>query len=257
MAEIVFLGTGGGRHNLILQERRTAGFCINGSIKTYVDPGPGSLVACKDFSQDPRKVDLLVLTHNHIDHINDAGVIAEAMSGYALRKKGCAIGSKSVIEGDELGDRGISRYHLNALERVFVAKPGVPLDLSFFKSPVSFLPTQVRHDDQTGFGFVMSLDGRKIGYTSDTEYFEGIGRQYSSCDALVINMLKKEDDDIPGHLSTRGAIALLDEARPKLAILTHLGLRLIRAGPEKEAEKIQRKTGVKTLAAEDGMKVKL
>lgn len=39
--KILFLGTGGGRINVVKQFRSTAGFLIDGSMKIYVDPGPG------------------------------------------------------------------------------------------------------------------------------------------------------------------------------------------------------------------------
>lgn len=253
--EIVFLGTGGGRWNLISQARRTGGLRINGPINIHVDPGPGALIACHDFRQDPTKVQLLVVTHNHIDHVNDAGVIAEAMSCYALRKKGWLIGSKSVILGDEKGDKGISNYHMNALARVLVAVPGKKICVNIGGKKALLTPTRVKHDDKTGFGFTLEMGGKKIGYTSDTEYFEGIAAQYSGCDILIANSLKSKDDGVPGHLFTWGTIKLFKQAQPKLGIIAHMGMRLIKSGPEKEAQKIQKESGVRTIAAKDGMRI--
>ena len=86
--ELVFLGTGGGRFNLISQVRRTGGFCINGPLCIHVDPGPGALAASRAFSQDPEGVDLLVATHNHIDHVNDAGIMIEAMVNRSWSRNG-------------------------------------------------------------------------------------------------------------------------------------------------------------------------
>ncbi len=253
--EIVFLGTGGGRWNLISQARRTGGLRINGSLNIHVDPGPGALIACHDFGQDPSKVGLLVVTHNHIDHVNDAGVIAEAMSGFALQKKGWLIGSKSVILGDENGDRGISNYHMNALSHVEVAEVGKEIRVEISGRKALFTPTRVKHDDRTGFGFTLEMDGKRIGYTSDTEYFRGIAAQYAGCDVLIANSLKSKDDGVPGHLFTNGTIKLFRQALPKLGIIAHMGMRLIKSGPEKEAQKIEKESGVRTIAATDGMKV--
>lgn len=253
--EIVFLGTGGGRWNLISQARRTGGFRINGSLIIHVDPGPGALIACHDFCQDPSKVGLLIVTHNHIDHVNDAGVIAEAMSGHALQKKGWLIGSKSVIRGDKNGDRGISNYHMGALSHVEVAKAGEEILVEISGRKAVLAPTRVKHDDETGFGFTLEMDGRRIGYTSDTEYFEGIAGQYKGCDILIANNLKSKDDGVPGHLFTNGTIRLFRQASPKLGIIAHMGMRLIKSGPEKEAKKIEKESGVRTIAAKDGMRL--
>ncbi|MCX8198061.1 MAG: MBL fold metallo-hydrolase [Candidatus Micrarchaeota archaeon] len=258
MVEIVFLGTGGGRVNLIFQKRRTAGFRINGSLKIHVDPGPGTLAACKQFGQDPRKTDALVVTHNHIDHVNDASLIAEAMSNYALSKNGFLVASKSVIDGDENGDRGISRYHQSKIAHVHAAKPGLPINLSgkAGKSAIVY-PTKVEHNDPTGFGFVLKIDGKSIGYTSDTEYFPGLSEQFEGCDLLIANVIKPAKDSLDGHLHSQTAARLFSEAKPKMAVITHIGMKLMKAGPEKEAARISKASGIPTIAASDGMRLKI
>lgn len=268
--ELVFLGTGGGRFNLISQVRRTGGFRINGPLCMHVDPGPGALISSLAFSQDPRKVELLVATHNHIDHVNDAGLIVEAMTSgswkringapyrspqFAIRKKGGLLGSKSVVQGDEHGDRGVSLYHQGKLERVEIAQVGKMLKFGSGKKTASIVPAPVRHEDKTGFGFVLEMAGKRIGYTSDTEHFAGLGKHYAGCDALVVNSLKPRKDNVPGHLYTATAIELLQEAQPRLALLSHLGTGMLSAGPEKEAEKMEAASGVRTIAARDGMRL--
>ena len=252
--EIVFLGTGGGRFNLVRQLRLTGGFRINGPLAVHVDPGPGALAASLRFGQDAGKLDLVVVTHNHIDHVNDAGLLVEAFSRYG-EKHGFLIASRSVIEGDENGDRGISRYHLGNLEKYWVAQTGKKIEAEIRGKKFSLLPTKVRHEDENGFGFVLEMGRARVGYTSDTEYFEGIGRQYALCDVLVVNSLKPKEDGIPGHLDTDAAIKLILEAGPKIAVMTHLGMSMLSAGPEKEAARVERESGVRTVAAKDGMRV--
>ncbi len=56
-------------------------------------------------------------------------------------------------------------------------------------------------------------------------------------------------------MSTDDAVRIVDEVRPEMAIMTHLGMSMLREGPEKEAKLIQGKTGVSTVAAVDGMTV--
>ncbi|MCX6772886.1 MAG: MBL fold metallo-hydrolase, partial [Candidatus Micrarchaeota archaeon] len=242
--------------NLIKQVRRTAGFRINGTISIHVDPGPGALFACRDFGEHAEKTDVIVATHNHIDHMNDTNLIIEAMAdGWKVKKKGMFIGSKSVIEGDENNDKGVSKYHLGRMESYKVAEAGKRIDIAVGKGKALLLPTRVKHDDKTGFGFVLDMDGVKIGYTSDTEYFDGISEQYKNCDLLIANCLKPEKDGIPGHLNRDDTVRLLSEAAPKLCVLTHLGMSMLKAGPEKEAAKIEKESKVKTIAAVDGMKI--
>ena len=255
MVEIVFLGTGGGRFNLIAQRRGTGGFRINGLINFHVDPGPGALIACKKFRQDPRKVDVLVVSHNHVDHTTDSGAMVEAMTLHHWKPKGMAIGSKSAMQGDSHGDRGISHYHLKRLQSAQIAIPGKAITLHKDGKKAKLIPTRTQHEDKTGIGFVLEMEGKRIGYTSDTEYFEGISAQYKGCDALIINNLKREKDGVPGHLSSLDTIRILREAKPKAAYLTHMGLTLLKYGPEKEARRIEKESGVRTVAAKDGMRV--
>ncbi len=253
--EIVFLGTGGGRFNLVSQMRKTGGFRINGSLSIHVDPGPGALANSLQYHQDTKAVDILIVTHNHIDHVNDANLMIEALSPGWKQKKGWLIGSREAIEGDAKGDKGVTAYHLAKLERCTIAETGKKITIEINGKTAVLLPTKVKHEDKTGFGFVLEMDGRKIGYTSDTEYFAGISRQYSGCDILIANNLKSGEDGVPGHLYTGVTAKMAQEAKPKKLLLTHIGMSLIKSGPEKEAEKIEKLTGIKTISAEDGMKI--
>jgi hypothetical protein len=44
---------------------------------------------------------------------------------------------------------------------------------------------------------------------------------------------------------------------PKKVLITHFGARMLRAPPEKEAERMTKVTGVNTIAAIDGMRIKI
>ena len=251
--EIVFLGTGGGRFNLISQARRTGGFLIRGGLQIHVDPGPGALAACKEFSQDATKTDAVVVTHNHIDHLNDAALMLEAINCFPDRKKGVLVASRSILEGDEFGERGISSYFTRKAERSHIARAGRPIIIGGAR----ITPTPVRHEDRTGFGFVLGMGGAKIGYTSDTEYFPALPPHFSGCDVLIANNLKAADDGVGGHLYSATTARLLRECSPppKLCVLTHMGMSLLKAGPGKEAKRIQAASGVRTIAATDGMRL--
>ena len=236
------------------QIRRTGGFRINGPLNIHVDPGPGALFSSLHFGQDAGKLDLIIITHNHIDHTNDAGLLVEAFSRYG-QKCGFLVGSASAVHGDENGDRGISAYHLESLEKYWVAEAGKKLEIEIRGKKLSLMPTKVKHEDAAGFGFVLEMGGKRVGYTSDTEYFKGIGRQYTGCDVLLANSLKPKADGVPGHLDTAGTAKLVSEAKPKLAVMTHLGMSMLKAGPEAQAAIVERESGVRTAAAQDGMRI--
>ena len=55
------------------------------------------------------------------------------------------------------------------------------------------------------------------------------------------------------HLSVPDAERLIKEIKPKTAILTHFGMGVWRAKPALVAEELTEKTGIKVIAATDGM----
>lgn len=270
--DIIFLGTGGGRFNLLKQIRGTGGFRINShSANIQVDPGPGALVHSLKLKQDPLKLDALIVTHNHIDHVNDANVFVEALSQHTLKKQGIIIGSKNVLEGDENRDIGITRYHQGHVAQIYTGKWGERRKFRTKKGEFEIEIVKTKHDEPTAFGFKLYLDGKIIGYTTDTEPFEGIAEAYAGCDVLIMNCLKPEKDRYKGHLETRDCIEIVKSAKPKMAVLTHLGMKMIcPAGQisldsnfsmisvaDKEAEKIEKETGIHTIAASDGTKLEI
>jgi hypothetical protein len=59
------------------------------------------------------------------------------------------------------------------------------------------------------------------------------------------------------HLAIPDAERIIREIKPRVAILSHFGLHVWRAKPWLIAEELSQKTGVKVIAAKDGMKFDL
>lgn len=113
--------------------------------------------------------------------------------------------------------------------------------------------TKTVHGDPEGVGFQIDYRGFKISYTSDTGYFEDLHKYHEGADILIASVLRPGNKSIRGHLCSRNFIELLKEVKPKLAIMTHFGLKMLSIDPIDEAKRITKETGVKTLAAFDGM----
>lgn len=254
MDEIVFLGTGGGRFTMITQWRATGGIRLNlGNTKIHVDPGPGALVHCKGQHQNPQGIRYLIVTHAHPDHSTDMNVLIEAMTSGTTKLRGTLVASKSVMEG--VADLGpcASLYHLNGLKEHHTAIAGQELMLG----DVKLRTIQARHSDPTTFGARFEYKDKVIVYTSDTEYFEELSQEYEGADIFIVNQMRPGADRIPHHLCTVDTIKLVKKAKPKLVVLSHFGMKMLRAGPVGEAQRIQKETGIRTIAAEDGMHVSL
>ncbi len=251
--KITFLGTGGGRWVVLRQLRASGGFVLELENEViHIDPGPGALVRAKEYGVDLCKLTAVLVSHRHQDHFNDAVPVIECMTKGVTEKKGVFASSSKVIRGDKKYPPVLDYYHKKAVQRLEVMKPGDSVMLG--KVRVKATPT--RHGDKKGLGFVFEGEGLRIGYTGDGEYFPGMEKHFRGCDYLIMNVLRPRTDSWPGHMNSEGARKLVARAKPKRAIMKHLGMKMLRGVAERDAAWIERETGIKTVVARDGMTIK-
>jgi phosphoribosyl 1,2-cyclic phosphodiesterase len=251
MFEVIFLGTGGGRFATITQQPRTGGIRIlSDELNVHLDPGPGALVYSLEAGLNPQKLDGIIVSHSHIDHMNDAAVLVEAMTSGGTRKRGLLAAAHSVLYGNEVCDKAISRYHMNLPERVIEAKPGN----TFSVGSIDVKVCKAVHSDPETVGFRFETENfGAFAYMPDSEHYEGIGAYLEGVRLLILSVLRPSGKPWKGHMSTDDAVKIINEVRPEMAVMTHLGTLMIMKGPDSEASFIQESTGVATKAAKDGM----
>ncbi|MDR1721759.1 MAG: MBL fold metallo-hydrolase [Methanobrevibacter sp.] len=252
--KITFLGTGGGRFAAISQKRMTGGFRIDDYTgkNFHVDPGPGALVRSHEFGLNPGDLDGIFVSHAHTDHYNDIEIMVEAITNGMTKDKGVIIGSESIFKGYKSWGPCISKYHrarskLVALNHKKASRYGDML----------IRGTKTQHGDPTGIGFQFRSNGLNISYTSDTKYFENLHKYHKGADILIASVLRPGKKSIKGHMCTDDFITLINEIKPKIAIMTHFGFKMLDAIPENEAKIVENSTGVKTIAASDGMSINI
>jgi phosphoribosyl 1,2-cyclic phosphodiesterase len=238
----------------ITQKRMTGGFRIDriDGKNLHIDPGPGALVRTYQFGLDPLKLDCVLISHAHTDHYTDAEVLIEAMTRGMTRRKGTVIGSQSVIEGYKRWGPCISKYHLGKSNSVVMTA-----DKTKQIGKIKITATKTIHNDPKAVGFNFQIEDFNLSYTTDTEYFKDLHRYHQGADVLLGSVIRPRDERIRGHMCTDDFAKLVDEVSPKLAIMTHLGMKMIMNNADHEAEIVTKKTGVNTIAAHDGMKVDL
>ncbi|HID90790.1 TPA: MBL fold metallo-hydrolase [Candidatus Bathyarchaeota archaeon] len=254
--KLFFVGTGGGRFVTLTQRRWTGGIRLvaEDGFHAHLDPGPGALVYSIWMRLSPRRLRAVMVSHCHVDHYADSEVMIEAMTGGMTRKRGLLVASRSVLRGNETCGPAISRYHQSMPEAVVEAAPGKRFTLGRIRA----LVTEARHSDPDTVGF--RLESRDVGdicYTSDTEYFEGIGRYYGGARLLLLCTLRPHGRPWAGHMTTDDAVRIVVESEPEAAIITHFGMRMLAADPELEARLIKERTGVPTIGARDRMRVEV
>jgi len=84
----------------------------------------------------------------------------------------------------------------------------------------------------------------------DTDYFPGL-ESYFRGDILILNVVMLEDKSTIEHLCLDEAEHIISANNPRLAILTHFGMGMVKAKPWEIAEQLTKKLGVQVIAARD------
>ncbi|MFC1901953.1 MBL fold metallo-hydrolase [Chloroflexota bacterium] len=246
---ITFLGTAGARFMVTRQTAASGGLWLNLSgTEILVDPGPGSIVQSTKRKLRADKLSAIILSHRHLDHSADVNIMVEAMTNGGFRQHG-----QLFVPADALGPEPvIFTYLKNFVEGITVLEEGG----SYHIGGVSF-ETPVRHIHPVEtYGLIFRASGHTFAYITDTRFFQGLCRSYNS-ELIIINVVLMEPKEPVAHLSVPEAEDIIREIKPKTAILTHFGMGVWQAKPWEIAERLSQQTGVRVIAARDGMKFDL
>jgi len=244
-----FLGTAGARFAVSTQLRHSGGlvWTLRG-LRIWVDPGPGALVRALASRPklDPASTDVLVLTHRHLDHSGDATAVVEAMSRGGFSPRGTLLAPRDALEEEPV----VQRY-----AQGFVSRRGILAEGSRHELGGDVvLETPLAHDHGVEtYGYRLSAPGFSAAHVVDTFWLDRLAEAYAGVDLLLVNTTVPAGRDRRLlHLGADDAALLVREIRPRLAVLTHLGMKMLRAGPERIALGISEATGIPTVAARDG-----
>ena len=224
MIRVRFLGSGdafgdGGRlQACILLE--TDGY------RALLDCGATSLVAMKRADVDPNTIDAVLLTNYHGDH---AGGVPYLILDGQFRKRDRALFIA--------GPRGV-RERVTAIFEA--ALPGSAatrqrFDVTYVElapHPVTIGPLEVTAipvahlEPTTPHGLRVSVGGRVVAYTGDTEWCDALPRLAQGAD-LFIAECYSVDKAIPQHLSHASLVAHERELAVRRIVLTHPGVETL------------------------------
>ena len=185
-----------------------------------------------------KKVDAVVLTHAHMDHI----------AGFDdIRRFNTLNGEKVPCSPDAPGANGrdyriigkpmkcyASAETIESMHRIFsyiscaanaqgLFRPMVefvPVADAFSIGDVTLTPFEVPHGPKT-YGYMMACGGRKIGYASDCNALpDSAVEMLAGVDLMVLDCLRKREH--PTHLSLAQTLAYLERIAPKRALLIHM-----------------------------------
>ena len=246
---ITFLGTAGARFMVSKQLAASGGIWLNlGGTEVLIDPGPGSIVQSTKRKLNAEKLSAIIVSHRHLDHAADVNVMVEAMTNGGFHRHGWLY-----APADALGDEPVIFSYLKKfIDGIVVLEAGKSYTVGNFSFTT---PVRHKHPVET-YGMVFQTPGYKFAYIADTLYFEGLPAHYAA-DLLIINMVFTEPRPPIEHLAIPDVTRLIKEIKPRVAILSHFGLHVWQAKPWKIALEMSEQTGIKVIAARDGMKFDL
>ena len=220
-----------------------------GGTEILVDPGPGCIVQSTKRKLRADKLSAIILSHRHLDHSGDVNVMVEAMAQGGLKKpRGWFFAPADALETETV----IFSYLKDYLEGIEILKEGK----SYSIGNVSFT-TPIRHIHPVEtYGMLFKTGEHTFSYIADTRYFDGLCHSYAS-ELLIINVVFIEPKPPIDHLSVPDAKRIVTELKPKVAILTHFGMTMWRAKPWEIAQRLSQETGIRVIAARDGMRFDL
>lgn len=248
---IKFLGTAGARYTVTQQLRKSGGIWISlDTTQVLIDPGPGSLIRCLSSKPmlQPRDLDGIILSHRHIDHSNDMNIMIEAMTNGGNVKRGVVF-----APSDALDDDPVILYHFrNHVSDIRRLHEGSHYSIGsiHFSTPVCH-----KHGVET-YGFNVEGANHSISIVTDTQYFDGLETFYPG-EILILHTVLLQSKKEIFHLSLQDAERIVSFAKPRLCILTHFGMGMIKGKPWELAAKLSQRTGQRVIAATDGMHLDL
>ena len=246
---ITFLGTAGARFVVIHQFLASGGAWLSfGNTQILLDPGPGCLVQAAKRKLDPSKLDAIILSHKHLDHSGDINIMIEAMTDGGMKKRGVVFTPADALNQDPVILPYLQAYPKNI--EVLIEGGSYTINDISFETPIRH-----KHPVET-YGFIFRTPRYTFSWITDTKYFDDLPHYYKG-DLLIIHVVRLNPGAPIDHLSLPEAQRIIEEIKPKMAILTHFGMTMWRAKPWELAKKLTNETGISVIAARDGMRFDL
>jgi len=186
-------------------------------LSILIDAGPSVVRRLLEYGSTTRDVDLIVLTHFHVDHTADFSTFLFA-SNYDVeaRTKGLSV----------VGGQGLHHFYEGLLSVYpWLAPKSYPITFyemggeSMRKEGLVLTTAPMVHNSES---IGIRIEGEKsISFSGDTDYTENLIGLAKEADLLVAECSFPEKK-VNGHLNLEALRRIVDRAKPKRVILSHL-----------------------------------
>ena len=242
---VLFLGTGnafgsGGRNPIsILVQSEEMGMLL--------DCGPSALRMMKLLDESPASIDLVFISHHHGDHFSGVPFLLLEFQYQQARDRELTI----------VGPDGTEKKIAQAVSLLFPGLEAKPrnFDLIFREmragetdrwGNLAATAFPVRHFPRgTAFGYRLSLNGRTVVYSGDTEWTDELAHQTQGADLFICECSSYEEK-IEFHMSYKELEEHHSEIGAKRTLLLHAG-----------EDVLSRRSQLRFELADDGQEVNL
>jgi ribonuclease BN (tRNA processing enzyme) len=229
-----FIGSGdafgsGGRFNTC--------FHVDGVGENFlIDCGASSLIAMKQLPINRNAIDLILLTHFHLDHFGGVPFFILDAQLIAKRNRSLTIA----------GPPGLPNWYDRLFAATFPGDRKLPFELNLREVEIgvrnqigalAIIPFHVSHDDKVGpcLAYRIEFEGKAICYSGDTEWTDSLIDAARGADLFICECYMFEKV-IRAHLSLSTLREKLPAIGAKRVILTHMSDDMLSRTSEIECE---------------------
>jgi ribonuclease BN (tRNA processing enzyme) len=173
------------------------------------------------------------------------------MTHGGIEHRGLILGSKSVLQPTGEDHPFLTRHHQQMVEKIIPLEKNHKVGVELVE--INALP--IDHTDESAIGFKFYCPKFTLSYTADTIVTPHLLESLMGTDILILNVPHVTSKNGSKNLSIESAIQIVSHVRPKLVILTHFSLEMLKNDPIQAAREVQRITGVQAIAAQDGLAI--
>ncbi|MEF8835336.1 MAG: ribonuclease Z [Candidatus Thermoplasmatota archaeon] len=237
--KVTLLGTSGG---IPIPGRAQSGILVETSDKKILlDCGMGIPLRLSEAGVKAEDIDLICITHGHLDHIQDLTSLTKASW---LRSKEAEY---QIIIPSNLKERLIDFWKVLDEYRRTELTFEVLGNEQDYKDNVTITPFKTKHTDISQ-GYEIFKGEKKVVYTGDTAPCEKVVEKAKNADILIHELSNIEETDF--HTNPKGLISKLNGVDVEELVITHFYPSAAEQA-EEWATKIEKKTGIPTTAGED------
>lgn len=190
------------------------------------------------------------MSHRHLDHVADIASVVESATESNTKKLDFLLAPQDAIDGE---DPVVLKYTKNGFREIWqteLKKEYIYKDIKI-KAVIEHI-----HKGAKTFSLEFSNSQKRFIFVPCGRFYEDMLYAYEkNPDIMVFNTTFLRPNMNYYHLSAVDVEKIIENIKPKKAVITHYSLIMLRENPDKVANLLSDRTGIEVIAAKDGLKV--